>query len=175
MSDNWLQIYLVDSVHKNLCTTIHCTTCRAGEFRHGVLNALAKAADQPSRQSLDRECVVEIARVLAEVQPIPAELEKKIEDAVRCLLFDLWSGIPFMDREVETILNGTWPGRVLHGMQQHHRATQEARRKLQEYDDPVNVQKRREDKKRLTQERHQERLALKKERDRLWREKQDRT
>ncbi|MEK6299354.1 MAG: hypothetical protein AABO41_01420 [Acidobacteriota bacterium] len=172
MSENWLQTYLVEAVQKQLCTQIHCTTCGAREFRLGVLNALAMATDQPPQQSFDRQSVVEIARALAEVQPVPDELEK-MEDAVRCLLFDLWSGLPFIDRDVETILDGTWAGRILRGMQEHQKATQEARRELEEYEDPVNVEKRREEKKRLKQEKHQERLALKKDRDQLWRERPD--
>jgi uncharacterized protein YqgV (UPF0045/DUF77 family) len=174
MSANWLQTYLGESVQKHLCTQIHCTTCGAREFRLGVLNALSIAANQPPREGFDRQSVVEIARALAEVQPIPDELEK-MEDAVRCLLFDLWSGLPFIDRDVETILDGTWAGRVLRAMKEHHEATQEARRKREEYDDPVNVQKRREDKKRVKQEEHQQRLARKKERDQLWREKHGQT
>jgi hypothetical protein len=174
MTENWLQTYLVESVQKQLCTQIHCTTCGAREFRLGVLNALAKTVHQTPQGSFDRESVVQIARALAEVRPIPDEL-KTMEGAVRCLLFDLWSGLPFVYREVETILDGTWAGGVLVGMQEHHTATQEARRKLEEYEDPVNVQKRREEKKRLNQEKHQERLALKKERDRLWREEHGKT
>lgn len=97
MSENWLQTYLVESVQRQLCTRIHCTTCGAREFRLGVLNALSKAADQPPRHAFDRESVVEIARALAEVEPIPGDLEK-MEDAVRCLLVDLWSGLPSFDQ-----------------------------------------------------------------------------
>jgi len=53
-------------------------------------------------------------------------------------------------------------------MQEHYKAKQAARRARIE--DETNAQKLNEEKKRLAQEKHQQRLALKKERDRAWRE-----
>ena len=41
-----------------------------------------------------------------------------------------------------------------------------------EYENPASARKRHEEKKRIAQEKHQQRLALKKERDRVWRESQ---
>lgn len=170
MTANWLQLFLSEAVRKNLCTQIYCTTCGAMEFRRGVLAALAEATDQRPRQSFDRETVVEVARALAAVEP-PVNESSKFEEAVRCILIDLWSGIPLLDKDIERILSGSWCDDVLHRMQEHYEAKMAKRRAREEYEDPGNVQKRREEKKRLKQEQHQRRLAIKKERDRSWHEK----
>ena len=42
MEHNWLQAYLIESIDKRLCTSIYCTTCGAQEFRHGLLDAVAR-------------------------------------------------------------------------------------------------------------------------------------
>jgi len=69
------------------------------------------------------------------------------------------------------MLAGSWAGGVLQAMKKHF-AEREAKRSARAgADDPVNVERRREEKKRLKQEQHEQCLALKKERDRMWREK----
>ena len=84
--------------------------------------------------------------------------------AVRCLLFDLWYVSYPLQTEIEAIVAGSWAGEVLQSMNAHD-ATQVARRQAkEEYASPENVQKRREEKKRLKQERHQQGLAVKQER-----------
>jgi hypothetical protein len=91
--------------------------------------------------------------------------------AVRCLLFDIWS-VPFMkEAEIQRILAGSWGGEVLHRMQEHHKARLEAQSVRDEYQDAGNFQKRREERKRLKAEQHQQRMALQKEHNRNWREK----
>jgi hypothetical protein len=94
-----------------------------------------------------------------------------MEDAVRCLLVDLWSGIPLLDRDIAALLAGSWAGDILQMMNEHHEAREADRRARDEFQSPAAVQKRREEKKLLNQEQHEKRLALKKGRDRLWREK----
>lgn len=168
-SENWLQLYLEESVRKNLCTQIYCTTCGAMKFRRGVLDALSRATGQQDLEKLSREAALEIAKTLAEVRPIQADLHKLV-DAIRCLLFDLWSGIPILDREIEGILAGSWADDILRRMQEHHEAKQAERRAREEFESPEAARKRREEKKRLKQEQHRQRLALKKERDLKWRE-----
>ncbi len=174
MTTNWLQAYLVEAVRKKLCTTIYCTTCGAMDFRRGVLDALTGATSQPPRQHLDRETAIEIARALAGIKPDGNAL-RPLDDAVRCILFDLWSGIPLLDKEIEIFLAGSWAGSVLDRMKKHHEARQAACRAEAEFQASANVQKRREEKKRLKQEQHEKRLALKKERDRIWREQHENT
>lgn len=169
MKANWLDLYLVDAVQRRLCTQIYCTTCGALEFRRGVLEALGRATGQRARQHFERESVIEIAKALALVTPATNQA-LALEPAVRCLLFDLWSGVSLLDNEIESLLDGTWAGGVLARMKEHHRARMAARRAHEEFQQ--GAQGRREEKIRLRQQQHQARLALKKERDRLWREKQ---
>jgi hypothetical protein len=83
----------------------------------------------------------------------------------------LWSGTPWFDHDIEVLLAGTWAGDILRGMKEHHEALEVERRARDEFQAPAAVQKRREEKKLLKQKQHEKRLALKQERDRLWREK----
>src|SRR5207245_279255 len=116
---------------------------------------------------LDEQSAVGIATALTTVHSEGDT--QKMEHATRCLLFDLWNAIDHV--ELERILGQSWAGEVLRGMQDHERAREAARRAFEDYEDPVNVQKRREEKKAVKQKKHQERLALKKERDQIRREK----
>jgi len=169
VTENWLHSYLIDSVQRNLCTRIYCTTCGAMEFRQGVFHALAKATNKPPSAIRDRESTVEIAQVLAAVHPSSADIGR-LENAARCLVFDVCHTIG--EGEVSRILGDSWGGNVLHRMQEHHRLEVAARRARDEYENPASARKRHEETKRIAQEKHQLRLAQKKERDRVWRESQ---
>jgi len=160
---------LVDSVQRNLCTRIYCTTCGATEFRQGVFHALTTATRQQPLPNPDWEATARVAQALADVRPDNAEASQ-LESAARCLVFDVCRAIG--ESEAARILGDSWGGDVLRRMQEHYRAEVTARRAREEYESPTSVQKRREEKKRLAQERHQQRLALKMERDRTWRESQ---
>jgi len=106
-----------------------------------------------------------IAGALSEVRPVdPAD--SKLVGAARCLLFDICKTIG--EAETEQVLGDSWGGNVLRGMQEHDDARQ-AESRVRAADE-IDARKRREERKRLTQERHQQRLALKVERDGLWRE-----
>jgi len=61
----------------------------------------------------------------------------------------LWSGIAFFDNEIEKILVGTWAGEILGRMKAHHKSREADRHAREAFQDPANVQKRREEKKRL--------------------------
>ena len=87
-----------------------------------------------------------------------------MEAAVRCLLFDLWTGLPAFDAEIESPIEGTWAGGVLGRMKAHHAARQAALRAHEEFQ--AAAPRRREEKKRLKAKQHQDRLERKKERDR---------
>ena len=139
------------------------------EFRRGVLDAVSRVSGQPAREHFERWSAVKIAKALRWVAP-NNDQSVDLERAVRCLLFDLWSGMPILDNEIESRLDGTWAGGVLAGMKEHHRERVAAQRAHEEFQQ--GAQRRREEKKRLKQEQHQARLALKRERDRLWHEKQ---
>ncbi len=161
MTTSWLQAFLADAVRQGFCTKIGCTTCGALAFRRGVLEAMTTATGQPPREHFDRESAVEIARALAKVAPAGHD-DEALEEAVRCLLFDLVGG-PLFDKDIEVLLTGTWAGDVLSGMREYDRARAAERRKREEFESQANVQKRREEKKRVRQEHHQQRLALKQE------------
>lgn len=162
MSANWLQTYLEKAVERKLCTRIYCTTCGAMDFRRGVLRALGRHTGHPPLEYFDLVCALEIANALAGVTP-PSDDASEFEAAARCLLFDLWSS----NQAIEARLSGSWAGGVLARMQGHQAATIAARRAREEFE--RGAPGRREEERRLRQERHQARLVLKKERDRLWR------
>jgi len=161
----WLQVFLLDAVHRNLCTEIHCTTCGALEFRRGLLVALEAAMGGGHVSHYDNAAALAITRALACVDPETGK-SQRFEAAVRTILFDVWQVAA--QHEVEAVLQGTWAGDVLAGMKTHHKAREEERRAFAESQDPVKVQKRREENRRLKQEKHRQRLAKKVEYDRLW-------
>ena len=170
----WLQEYLTGAVGSNLCTRIHCTTCGAMEFRQGLLSKLARLTGRQGLKRLDHRSAVDIARSLALVQPVGVD-RYSFEEAARLVLFDIWYAAEegARERDLELVLAGTWAGSVLERMKAHHQARSEERRAYAESQDPVRVRQKREEKRRLRQEKHSERLALKKERDRTWRAKHE--
>jgi hypothetical protein len=56
-------------------------------------------------------------------------------------------------------------------MKVHHEAREAERRAHEDFQSPASVQTRREEKKRVKEDGHEKRLAIKKERDRLWHKK----
>ena len=110
-----------------------------------------------------------ILESLARINP-PLQLEREVEEAVRLVLFDLWASLLLQGKE--HLLTGSWAGNVLEHMAAHYKATVERSKALAEFQDPERVQQRRAEKRKLKPLRHQERLVLKSERDRCWRERQ---
>jgi hypothetical protein len=97
---------------------------------------------------------------LALVRPV-GEADFRFEAAVRLVLFEIWYtvGESARERELEPILAGTWTGSVLERMKAHHRERMEEQRTFAESQDPERVRERRDEKRRLRQEKHAERLA----------------
>jgi hypothetical protein len=58
-------------------------------------------------------------------------------------------------------------------MKNHFNALQVRQQMQREFQDPIRTKKRREEKMLVKQEKHRQRLALKNERDRVWREKKN--
>jgi|CXWL01.1.fsa_nt_gi hypothetical protein len=168
----WLERYLIDAMTRNLCTTIHCTTCGAQDFRQGLIKEYSKDRDRPSFATSFIDASKEVARSLSSVSLRDPSQSASLESAIRLILFDLWQalGAVTAEQEIEPILSGTWTGAVLASMKAHHKARQEARRAFEESQDPIRVQQRREEKRRVRQQQHVERMERKKERDRQWRE-----
>ena len=171
VSLDWLETYLLESVQKGLCTNVHCTTCGAQEFRHGLLRALARTTGTQRRTVIDIQSAILITVGLSQVHP-PSQQSPQLEAAVRLILCDIWDGLgeTTADRELGRILKGTWAEDVLTRMKAHHRKRLEEKRAVAERNDPI-VQQRREEKRQARQAKHAERMARKKERDRLWHEK----
>jgi hypothetical protein len=115
--------------------------------------------------------MLRIAHSLSGLQP-SLEDAMRLKEAVRCLVFDICKSIG--EAEAARILEGSWGGLVLKCMQEHHKSLTAEREAREEYQSPEGVRQRREEVKRSAQERHQQRLALKKERDKVWyRNRQD--
>ena len=166
--NNWLQAYLVESIRKPLCISIHCTTCGAQAFRSGLLDAVALATGEPRAPQLDEKSARAIADALARVEASEAVDPYTYKEAVRFVIYDLWSLFrPFS--YLDPILENTWAGNVLTDMQSHERYVGESRNERLTYESPKQVAERREEKRRQRRGPHEQRLALKKERDRLWR------
>lgn len=160
MKSEWLQAFLVEADRKHLCTKTYCTTCGAMELRKGVLAGLDAKCDNPWTLRHNRESTLELADALAGVDCLPGGAF----DALRCLLCDMWSGIPILDNEVERILGDSFAGMVLGMMKKHHAEREAARAEFS----PEKVKARRDAKRLIKQEQHSQRLARKQERDRLW-------
>ena len=161
--DLWLETFLVDAARRNLCTKIHCTTCGVKEFRNELMAALARKTGQAEVLRLDTSGALEIARGLACVQP--AVDLWKIEEAARFVIYMIWWIAP--RSEIEAILQGTWGGTVLDRMKAHYQEVEEKRRIFADSQNPVMVKQRRDARKNERQEQHQERIRLKRERDRF--------
>src|SRR5271157_4294421 len=115
---SWLQAYVADAVARKVCVTIHCTTCGAQEFRRGLLQQLAVHGGEPGSRRLSANLARVLVLALAKVQPIRQHGERW-EEAVRCVLFDVWSESDPVTFRAELIpmLAGTWAGDVLNRME----------------------------------------------------------
>jgi sRNA-binding protein len=172
---SWLQAYFADAVARKLCVTIHCTTCGAREFRLGLLRQLAIHGGEPENRGLSLNLAKVLIRALGTIQPVKQD-EERWEEAMRCVLFDVWSAWKpvVFSAELVPMLAGTWAGEVLDRMEQHYLQRQAEAQRWTEVENPEAVARRREEKRRLKEQRHAERLEAKKERDRVWREEHQR-
>ena len=170
---DWLEAYLLEALREGLCTDVHCTTCGALEFRQGLLRALTRFTGTQRHTVIDRQSAVLVTVGLSQVHP-PAQQSSQLEAAVRLVLCDIWDGLgeKTADRELGPILKGAWAEDVLARLKAHHRKRMEEKRAFTERNDPVVVQRRREEKRQAKQAKLAERAGRKKERDRLWHEKQ---
>lgn len=173
---SWLHEYLVRAVESGVCVQIHCTTCGAGDFRRGLLDGVAAATARPRIARWDGEAAHALVVALGRVRP-SVEDEYRIEPAARFVLVDAWQALggPASEPVLEALLAGTWAGDVLARMQAHHRERVAARLRYEETQDPIRVQERRDEKRRLKQEQREERLARKYGRDRISNERQGET
>lgn len=172
---SWLQAYLTDALARKVCVTIRCTTCGAQEFRRGLLQQLTVRGGEPGSRRLSPNLAHLLVLALATIQPVK-QYEREWEEAMRCVLFDIWSESDLVTFRAELVrlLAGTWAGEVLDRMEKHYLQQQTAARQRAEFENPEAVARRREEKRQLKAQRHAERLEAKKKRDRLWRDEQQR-
>jgi hypothetical protein len=170
---DWLTPFLERAVAKKLCTQIYCTTCGALEFRRGCLREWATAVRQPAPDRFGRDAAIGVGLALARVPRAPHH-GPAFEQAVRCILFDLWRtlGDHGLAEGVEPALAGTWAGDVLAGMKAHYQRRLDARRAAAAQLELI--EERRAEKRRLKEQQQADRLVRKVERDRVWREKRER-
>jgi hypothetical protein len=71
------------------------------------------------------------------------------------------------DEEIIAMLDGTWTGGVLNSMEAHHEYQQARHRAIAKSQDPRVIEQLRAEKRLMKQQRHEERLRQKKERDRI--------
>jgi len=141
------------------------------DFRGGLFMALNAASDSKSPPTFSRDNATALLEALRGVTPWQAHISTfELEHAVRYILFELWHSSPLADKDIEALLAGCWAGSVLSGMKAHYESRIAARRASDKFDNPANVQMRRDLKKQLKQEQHEMRLNLKKDRDKRWRE-----
>jgi hypothetical protein len=169
MNALWLKEFMDDAVSRRLCTRVACTTCGAQEFRGGLKAAISRQIDvSGSAPGLPDRTGVLVVALAALPEPSSEWLTQ--EEAMRCVLFDLWRASPAAMPAIEGHLEGSWAGRVLNAMQQHHARLEAVRREREAGQAPAAVALRRDSKRRRRQEQHERRLAAKRERDRTWRE-----
>ena len=165
---NWLHEYLDGVVRANICTEIHCTTCGAEQFRQGLLNQVQTHTEIQVADRLTTAAALAVGEALGGVGAEFSD-SAKAQEAIRCVLYDVWRVLPkdiFQDEFVPRLGN-SWSGAVLHEMQEYEQRRQAARQRQAEYESPIAVAARREERRRLKQEQHAARLARKVERDRL--------
>lgn len=170
----WLPPFLERAATEPMCTKPYCTTCGAMPFRRGFRELAAGALGRPAQGRIDMEIAVEIARQLALVPEPERMLHERVFQAMRLIFCELWNAVGPAAAEAVLVplLQGTWSEQVRRQMYVHHNARAAEARRIQQYESPEAVRARREEKKRLRQEKHRQRLEAKKERDRIWFEQQ---
>jgi hypothetical protein len=141
------------------------------DFRQGLVDEMHKASGLAPSIRLTRDDALAIAHALANVRQTATQ-PQQMDEAVRLILFEIWHvlGASRADGELGPILRESWAGSVLARMQAHAAAREAGHRAHAQFE--AGAERRKEEKKRLKQERHATRLAAKADRDRLWREKQ---
>jgi hypothetical protein len=168
---NWLQHFLDQSVHQNLCTNPGCTTCGARQFRDGLFAELESHTNISTSTNTTAHAFAEVARMLADVRPddgTAPRVQAKFEEAVRLIFTDAWSilGEDAADRIATPLLGGCWTGDLLARMKLHHGKRLRNLRQQADNANPERVKERREAKRQLRQKQHVERLERKRARDR---------
>lgn len=164
---NWLRAFLDDAVRRRLCCRIGCTTCGAMDFRRGVVRAASAATGAPDAWPMQGPTAKAIATALGQMESPGRPVPYDFVYAVRLLICDLdW----VLGRdELREALGASWASGKLVEMEHHHAEREAARRAYEMQNDPAIRERNRESKRRARAEKHATRLAVKAERDRVWR------
>jgi hypothetical protein len=139
------------------------------EFRNGALAAL-RANTGLVVAKLDYDSATALAQAIGELAPAGLQEEQAFRQPAQYLLFTVSRVIA--EQQIAEILGKSWAGTVLRGMRDHEERRSEATPDHWTRNNPKNVAIRREEKRLLAEQKHLARLEIKKDRDRLWREKQ---
>ena len=191
--DSWLKTFLQLAERKRFCVRIHCTTCGSGPFRSGLLEQLDRILGRELSLGLDREAAFALLAALRELEMPAAGIHRRevgrpdrgaaedaapggpvwisrgfLREAIRMILYLVWSGRALVPPEMESELEGSFAGQVLQSMIEHERYVTAQRREHEERNDPERIRARREAKKRLRAEAHAKRVLEQQERSRRW-------
>ena len=163
-----LKNYFSQAVQRSVCTKLVCTTCRADEFRSGLLSEL-RVNGAARRYDLPTLAATELASALRGLDITDRERQDLHGPAQYCVFLVATS---IGELQTAELLSESWAGSLLRQMQAHSARRDAERRDYEARNNPAAVAERRQKKRQAAQEAHAERLAKKVERDRLWREKQ---
>jgi hypothetical protein len=168
-STSWLGDYLADAVARRLCVRVGSTTYGAREFRQGLYTYAAMAVGLATGARKEERILAELIAQLAMLSSTTTD-QSVWFDAVRLIFCKICFtvGAPTAKRMYQPMLEGKWAGSVLHSMQERYCRLTGQCRQYELANSPEATQARREEKRMLWQQKYSERLAAKKERDRLW-------
>ena len=108
--------------HRDYDNVFRSSGCGATDFRRGLLENLALDGRVPVEGHFTAQAALLLPRALAELRRVSLDVAKN-EEAVRWILYDVWSNLPRCTFEEQVVprLVGTWAGEVLETMQAHHR------------------------------------------------------
>lgn len=171
---------------ENLCTDMFCGTCGAGPFRQKLADFVAEqmrietwtVASNSGDHRLKAGHAETLLNALRQVthgrlrNETPGAGSRR--SAIMFILRDIWYTLGGEGGEPRMIaaLNGTYSGTILDEMISHYRAMNERHAKFAVANSPVEVAKRRGERKREKLGQIDERMRLKTEIDRKWRERQ---
>ncbi|MGD9727747.1 MAG: hypothetical protein AB7E70_09685 [Hyphomicrobiaceae bacterium] len=128
MSEDWLLPIILEARENNWCVRIGCTTCGAHDFRAAVLRQLGPRGGLAGERHINNLGGQQIFDALSRCSE-PAIDPVADDEACRWLLFFVWQrfGDEVCERDLYPKLKGTWAGRVLDRMRDHHKADQRRR------------------------------------------------
>lgn len=164
----WLNPFLRSAVQRRLCTICYCATCESRPFKDELFRLASVSSGRPDARVLDQgiadELVDQLSVLTREADPFD------VADPVRLIFCMIWDSIGERTAEERYVatLQGTWAGELLASMRKHEARLAEVRFQRTFFESAEQTKLRKDQKRHQRQEAHTIRLRLKKERDRLW-------